>query len=568
MQTRYLNIFLFVGIILVTTFGCSDMDSIHEEYLQGEKIYAGKLDSVKVLNGYKRVKIIGFTRFLGNSNECTVSWEDQSQTFAIDKDGSETFEMIVDSLDERSYEFSIFTTDDLGNESIMQTVRGRAVGDIFKSTQKTRRITTIEPEGEETLVYWADQAESEFVIFTELKYENNNDEMTTVIVNAEDSQTKLENWKPLGNMEISSAVISGELGFDTIYLDVTERLLPEPPYSELNKNYHSLVWMPSDLPGTSNNEPNQYLFDGIGWIGDRESYHSGDNTGGTPAHITIDLGVKAVVRKVEVGMRVGYTGNNPVEVELWGIDDITNAETSGSDEAEFVAKGWTKLNRSRVDSKQESFTIDLPVGPSVRYIRYRCLETETGNERAHQITELTFWGQDIEPIELDKSLHNLMHMPSDLPGTTNNEPNQYLFDNVGWVGDGGSYHSGDNTGGTPAHITIDLGVITHVARVDLGLRDPNNYSGNNPVLVEFWGIMDITDAETSSSDAEEFEAKGWQLLYRAPVDSKVQTLELDIPEGPEVRYVRYRCLQTETGNEKAHQLTEMTFYGLGTRSID
>ena len=566
MQTKFSNIFLFVGIILITAFGCSDMNSIHEEYLQGEKVYAGKLDSVSVFNGYKRVKIVGLTRFLGNSNECTVSWEDKSRVFSIENDSSETFEMIVDSLEERSYEFSLFTTDDLGNKSIMQTVRGRAIGDIFKSTQKTRRITTINAEGDETYVFWADQAESEFVIFTELKYENNNDEMTTVVVNAEDSQTKLENWKPLGDMRISSAIISGELGFDTIYLDVTEALLPEPPYSKLDKNYHSLVWMPSDLPGTSNNEPNQFLFDGIGWVGDSKSYHSGDNTGGTPAHITIDLGVKAIVRKVELGLRVGYTGNNPVEIELWGIDDITNAETNGSDETEFLDKGWEKLYRSRVDPKQESLTLDLPVGSSVRYIRYRCLETENGNERAHQLTEMTFWGQDIEPIALDKSLHNLVHMPSDKPGTTNNEPNQFLFDGIGWVGDGGSYHSGDNTGGTPAHITIDLGVISQIRKVDLGLR--TGYTGNNPVLVEFWGIMDITNAETSASDADEFEAKGWQLLHRSPVDPKLKTLELQLPEGPEVRYVRYRCLETENGNERAHQLTEMTFYGLGTKSVN
>ncbi len=403
MKTKFSNIYLLALLLIIIAFGCSDMETIQEEYLQGETIYAGKLDSLEVLNGYKRVKIIGLTRFLGNSNECTVTWEDQSRVFTIEKDGSEKFEMILDSLEERSYEFSVFTKDDMGNKSVIQNARGRAVGDIFKSTQKTRRITDVEFADENTFINWADQAESEFVIFTELKYANNNDEMTTVIVSAEDSQTPLLNWKPLGKMETISAAISGELGFDTIYLDVIEGELPPLPYSKLDKNLHSLVWMPSDLPGTTNNEPNQFLFDERGWIGDFESYHSGDNTGGTPAHITVDLGVTAVVRKVEIGFRVGYTGNNPVEIELWGIDDITNAETNGSDESEFLSKGWIKLNRSRCDPKQPGVVVELPVGPRVRYIRYRCLETENGNEPAHQLTEMTFWGQDIEIPKIDVS---------------------------------------------------------------------------------------------------------------------------------------------------------------------
>lgn len=400
MKTKFSNIYLFAALLLITAFGCDDMESIHDQYLQGEKIYAGKLDSLDVFSGYKRVKIVGLTRYLGNSNECTVTWEDQSRLFTIQDKGSKQFEMIVDGLQERSYEFTVFTTDELGNKSVIQTTTGRAVGEIFKSTQQTRRITGFEFNDDNTIVNWADQAESEYVIFTELKYENNNDEMTSVLVSADDAQTPIYNWKPLGKMQSMSAAISGELGFDTIYLDVVEGQLPAPPYSKLDKSLHSLVWMQSDLPGTTNNEPNQFLFDERGWIGDFESYHSGDNTGGTPAHITIDLGVMAVVRKVELGFRVGFTGNNPVEFELWGIDDITNAETAGSDENEFLAKGWKKLYHSRVDPKQPGAIAELPAGESVRYIRYRCLETETGNEKAHQLTELTFWGQDIQPIDI------------------------------------------------------------------------------------------------------------------------------------------------------------------------
>lgn len=416
MRTKFSNIYLLAVLLIVATFGCSDMESIHEEYLQGEKIYAGKLDSLEVFTGYKRVKIVGLTNFLGYSNECTVAWEGNSMVFPIEASTNKTFEMIVDSLEERSYEFTVSTKDDMGNESVSQTTTGRAVGDIFKSTQRNRRITEIKFVDDNTFVNWADQDESQFVIFTKLSYENNNGEMTTVIVNADDSQTLLENWKPLGRLESSSAIISGELGFDTIYLDTNIGALPAPPYDMLDKGKLTLVGMQSDNPGTSYGaDPVQYLFDGDGsWTGsDAYGYHSGENA--IPHHFTIDLGVTARVRKCRLDLRDpnNYAGNNPTAVEIWGIMDISNAETSGSNAAEFEEKGWQLLYRGRVDGQNnQSVEFEIPRGPIVRYLRYRVTETVGGS--GAQLTEMTFWGQDIQPI--DVSVNAMITVNHENPG--------------------------------------------------------------------------------------------------------------------------------------------------------
>ncbi|MGQ7867837.1 DUF4998 domain-containing protein [Sunxiuqinia sp. sy24] len=539
MKTRFSNIYLLAVLLIVTTFGCSDMETIHEQYLQGEKIYAGKLDSLEVLTGYKRVKIIGLTNFLGNSNECTVTWEGNSRVFPIGAEVGNTFEIIVDSLEERSYEFTLHTTDDMGNQSVSQAATGRAVGDIFKSTQSTRRITEITFEDENTYVNWADQTESEFVLFTQLKYENNNDEMTSVLVSDQEMKTPLENWKPLGKVETLSAAISGELGFDTIYLDPVESQLPPPPFSLLDKSLHSLVWMPSDLPGTTNNEPNQFLFDGRGWIGDFESYHSGDNSGGTPAHITVDLGVKAIVRQVELGFREGFTGNNPVEFELWGIDNITNAETNGSDENEFLDKGWVKLYHSPVDPKLPGVKVELPVGPSVRYIRYRCLGTESGNERAHQLTEMTFWGQDIQQIPLsENAILTVNHENPDGPDA--GEGSLKLID-----GDLNSkYLIFDYPDKAPLHIQQELPQAEIATRYTLTSandapdRDPKN-----------WMILGSNDAQD------------WTVLDTRndhAFTDRNQTLSFDIQSDTAYKY--YVLAVTANNGGGLFQLSEWTLY--------
>ena len=63
--------------------------------------------------------------------------------------------------------------------------------------------------------------------------------------------------------------------------------MPELPYTELNKNFMSLVNMPSDNPGTYNNaNPQDYLFDNtISWNGDdTQTYNSGPAA--VPSHFT------------------------------------------------------------------------------------------------------------------------------------------------------------------------------------------------------------------------------------------------------------------------------------------
>ena len=60
------------------------MDSIHEEYLQGENIYAGKLDTLKIRPGFYRAQLEGQTQFLGNSNQVIVEYEDQVDIYPLE----------------------------------------------------------------------------------------------------------------------------------------------------------------------------------------------------------------------------------------------------------------------------------------------------------------------------------------------------------------------------------------------------------------------------------------------------------------------------------------------------
>lgn len=218
--------YLFILFIITILVSCGDIESKHEEYLQGEKIYAGKLDSLVVYSGYKRIKIEGLTHYLGNSNVCIVKWEGKTKEFSINNISNGKFEMIIDGLEERNYEFIVQTKDQAGNESILQTCKGKSIGDIFRESQMNRRIVRFNFASAYFSAFWSDKAESEYVLYTIFKYENNDGTMTEKIIMPDDASTVLNNWKAGGNATVQSAIISGDMGFDTLKLDAFESKLP------------------------------------------------------------------------------------------------------------------------------------------------------------------------------------------------------------------------------------------------------------------------------------------------------------------------------------------------------
>ena len=568
---------LFLGYLLIY-FSCSDMDSIHEDYLNGEIIYAGKLDTLKIRPGYYRAQLEGYTQFLGTSNQITIEYDEQTISYPINEDLSDIFSVIIEDLDEGSYEFNVYTQDPNGNLSVSQTVAGNVIGDEFISDQNPREVLdySFEPEG--NYVNFYGNAESEYVIYTLVDYETDENEVIRDTLFFEDNRLRLIDLKPLGFMQTTSVIQSGLDGIDSIALTPLDYTLPDLPYSILNKDFIRLVEMPSDNPGDYNGAlPNQYLFDGESvWNGDNEfTYDSGP--GSIPFHFTVDLGVKTDLRKVKLNMIDPSinSSNNATQVQIWGRDNLNFAETSSSSESDFINASWQLLYEGNIDGQnsQSSSFIIPPASSLMRYIRVRVTES-VGNDSA-KFTELTFYGENTQPIELDKSQFSFANMPSDNPGTFYGaNPSQYLWDNNSfWSGDSNGYHSGDNS--VPGHFTMDLGVLSQLRRAKIHFRPTWNFTGNNPTELEIWGRQTIEGAETlpvfeSSGNSvisgpvstSEFENAGWVLITTQEIDgANLDFVEFDIPESIMARYIRIRYTSTVT--DDACQFIEMELKGMG-----
>ncbi len=398
MQVKFSKSFTVIAIFIIALIGCGDMESIHEQYLNGEKIYAGKLDSLVAFSGYKRVKIVGSTRYLGNSKECIVSWEGIQKTFAIEETSNGFFEMIIEDLEERNFEFDVITLDENNNKSVLQVVRGRAIGDTFKSSQAARRIVGFEVIDGNNNIIWADKTESEYVIFTDVAYSNNDDTMNEETVLPDDTHTELINWKPFGDIEITSAIISGEKGFDTIYLDKVYNKLPEPLPSGLNQDwtFAATIKVSKEYPGGP------------------------DAAEGSLKLIDGDINSKFLIFDYPT--------------DFWMQQDLPSEEivdmytlTSGNDAPSRDPKNWTftgsndEVNWVTLDTRtDESFagrneTKEYTFDSTTPYKYYRMNITANNGDGLFQLSEWRILERDVPLIDLTGYLLKALTVSKDYP---------------------------------------------------------------------------------------------------------------------------------------------------------
>ena len=90
-------------VIFVYVSSCGDMDSIHQDYLDGEEVYAGKLDTLVIRPGYYRAQLEGQTQFLGNSTQIIIEYDDELEIYDIINENISDgiYRMILPNLDER-----------------------------------------------------------------------------------------------------------------------------------------------------------------------------------------------------------------------------------------------------------------------------------------------------------------------------------------------------------------------------------------------------------------------------------------------------------------------------------
>lgn len=383
---------------------CSDITDMQREYLdRGEKLYVGKIDSVKMRGGLNRVLMEGLLSYARTAERCVITWNDETREYLVkDIRKGDTARVLIDNLKEGTYRFTIQTFDAVGNTSLKNEYFGYVYGEEYKLSQTKKFITEMKPEPSKMVLLWN---LSDDAIKVDLTYEATDGKMKTLVLPGNVAQTDIIDWKKGGKIETVTYTLPERFALDEIKLDPSIQYFPTEVEYEVKKSNFKAAPLPTDIKGNAYGGRIEGIWDGIEGSGESNRYHSGDKEG-VPHHLTFDMGVYADLTRFSIAGRVGYANWNPKHFQLWGIDSLDGAETTlpSSDagwENEARAKGWKLLiDATNTNTDKNSYTLDKSKTKNIRYIRYRVVTVfgppSTGEGAYGCVQELSFWADGIK----------------------------------------------------------------------------------------------------------------------------------------------------------------------------
>ena len=405
MKTK--NIWMWIVLASIGYFGCSNMNDLHDEYLQrGETIYTGRPDdSIKIFSGKNRVKII-YRNYDPKATKLTVFWDFRqgSAPFNVPTDRlGEDVELIIDDLQEKYYTFELICTNSVGQyPSIPLSISGQAYGALYTATLSDRKINsaTIAPwDNNKMNITWAKTVDN--MVGVEVKYKNSSDVETVLRIPNDEMTTSITDAKN-DVMEYRTLHLP-ENCIDTFYTSNTpiNFIEVEEPETKLDRLLFTR-WNPPGIPyrelaGNPWNIEN--LWNGI-YAG---TGYSSPSPVVMPFSFTFDMGQKARISRILIYPRLSgqqYTGNHPKVIEIYGsatsdvnqdfdtwlyLGEFVSIKPSGSAGSTATAEDNAYLEKGEVFKATDN--TDVPI----RYLRFHITERwSTGN--TVQLMEVEVFG--------------------------------------------------------------------------------------------------------------------------------------------------------------------------------
>lgn len=198
MQKRNLIIACAWVMALCLFASCTKWDDYRKYTAEGETIYSGKIDSVKIYPGRLRVRMVGLLPADPKIVKSKIWWNDGADSieFSIAKGvGPEVFDKIF-GADEGVKNFSIRTYDDLGNPSVLVSATGVVYGPRYESGLINRTVANSELfSNGNTIMNWENFDTTSGAKATIAEYTDVNNVKQKVLTPVSQTTTTLPNFK-------------------------------------------------------------------------------------------------------------------------------------------------------------------------------------------------------------------------------------------------------------------------------------------------------------------------------------------------------------------------------------
>jgi hypothetical protein len=218
---KSINIIFLLSLLAA----CSKMDQYKSKYMQGGAItYAGRMDSVKIFSGKKRVKLTGLFTSDPNIIKYRVFWnsrQDSVEVAVTRTSGVDTARLIIPNLAEGVQSFEIRTYDKSGNSSVPEYMSASVYGDLYQSSLVNRGVADASYQSNASaLITWADVNSTAGVQTMEITYTDTTGTThdTTVASVLTNQTTSLPAFKLETLFSFRTAYLPNPTAIDTFYV--------------------------------------------------------------------------------------------------------------------------------------------------------------------------------------------------------------------------------------------------------------------------------------------------------------------------------------------------------------
>jgi hypothetical protein len=166
---------VWLPIVIAVLVSCDGMNDMHKKFLEdGELVYLPKPDSMLFLPDRYSALIRLWFYNSPNAKTIDVYWNNDSDSLLVPVSlhtGIDSIDIEIPNLEEKSYEFTVYATDAVGNRSIPVIGSISVIGEFWEASLSDRQAVRIEYSPEQTLINW--DAFSNCT-YTELEYQTTN----------------------------------------------------------------------------------------------------------------------------------------------------------------------------------------------------------------------------------------------------------------------------------------------------------------------------------------------------------------------------------------------------------
>ncbi|WP_407429248.1 DUF4998 domain-containing protein [Arcticibacter sp.] len=399
---KYL-IFNLAALIIIHSCKKSEHDSFRDFFEGKETVYPGTVKDVVAEPGNLRVGLKWKSSSDPSITGYIVYYNNRADSQVVVVNGKEdSVRTIIEGLSEFPYSFTLYSYNRKGNRSIPREINNiKVYGPNYGSKLLNRPYNADNPyevssSGHVKLNFANPDTLNIINTGTTIHYTNTAGEAAKVTLPAESSSITITDFKSGTEITYRSSYIPVKGALDTFTVAKTEVFPKVFGNAACDKSLFRLVSLPFDM-GALPEAGIQKLWDGsVGPQDYPNIFHSDDATS-LPRTLTVDLG-KVYNRLTQIEETGRVCCHNPVEFEVWGIADTTNAIPTVPSNSPVWAenarsKGWMLLKevvRNDDGVSPRKFELESHASP-VRYVRIRVKRTANGNTSNVNMSEIALF---------------------------------------------------------------------------------------------------------------------------------------------------------------------------------